>query len=154
MMALKINIPMFTDNYEGYRTELEVWREITDLLNAKQGFAIALSLPPESSSYIRDKVSEQLTITDLKAENGFETLLVFLDPELQIDGTSANYDKFNEFEEFLRSPDQSIHEHITKFDQLYNCIAKCKMNMPSSILAFKLLKCANLTSKNCTLSKN
>ena len=111
---------MFTDNYEGYRTELEVWREITDLLNAKPGFAIALSLPPESSSYIRDKVSEQLTITDLKAENGFETLLVFLDPELQIDGTSANYDKFNEFEEFLRSPDQSIHEHITKFDQLYN----------------------------------
>ena len=44
-------------------------------------------------------------------------------------------------EEFRRSPDQSI----TKFDQLYNRIAKCKMKLPSSILAFKLLKCANLT---------
>ena len=47
---------------------------------------------------------------------------------------------------FFRSTDQSIHEYITKFDQLYNRIAKCKMNLPSSILAFKLLKCANLTT--------
>ena len=34
----------------------------------------------------------------------------------------------------------------SKFDQLYNRIVKRKMNLPSSILAFKLLKCANLTT--------
>ena len=123
-----------------------MWHEINDLPYTKQGTAIALSLPPESSSNIRDKVFEQLTITDLKAENGFETLLAFLDRELQKDYICANCDKFNEFEEFLRSSDQSIHEYITKFDQLYNRTAKCKMNLPSSILAFKLLKCANLTT--------
>ena len=106
-----------------------MWHEINDLPYTKQGTAIALSLPPESSSNIRDKVFEQLTITDLKAENGFETLLAFLDRELQKDYVCANCDKFNEFEEFLRSPDQSIHEYITKFDQLYNRIAKRKMNL-------------------------
>ena len=58
-----------------------MWHEINDLPYTKQGTAIALSLPPESSSNIRDKVFEQLTITDLKAENGFETLLAFLDRE-------------------------------------------------------------------------
>ena len=105
-----------------------------------------MPLPPESSSDIRDEVFEQITITDLKAENGFETLLAFLDRELQKDDISANYDKFNDFEEFRRSPDHSIHEYITKFDQLYNRIVKRKMNLPSSILAFKLLKCANLTT--------
>ena len=81
MMALKINIPMFIGNYERYRTELEAWREITDFPKAKQGIAVALSLPSESSSDIPDKVFEQLTIIDLKAENGFETLLAFLDRE-------------------------------------------------------------------------
>ena len=50
-----------------------------------------------------------------------ETLLVFLDCELHKDDISANYDKFNDFEEFHRSPNQSIHEYITKFDQ-----RKCK----------------------------
>ena len=145
MMALKINNPVFIDNYERYRIELEAWREITELPKAKQGIAVALSLPPESSSDIRDKVFEQLPITDLKA-NGFGTLLAFLDRELQKDDISAYYGKLNDFEEFRRSPDQSIHEYITKFDQLYNRIAKCKMNLPSSILAFKLLKCANLTT--------
>ena len=106
-----------------------MWHEINDLPNTKQGTAIALPLPTESSSNIRDKVFKQLTITDLKAENGFETLLAFLDRELQKDYICANCDKFNEFEEFLRSPDQSIHEYITKFDQLYNRIAKRKMNL-------------------------
>ena len=81
MMALKINIPVFIGNYERYRTELEAWREITDFPKAKQGIAVALSLPSESSSDIPDKVFEQLTIIDLKAENGFETLLAFLDRE-------------------------------------------------------------------------
>ena len=72
---------MFIGNYERYRTELEAWREITDFPKAKQGIAVALSLPSESSSDIPDKVFEQLTIIDLKAENGFETLLAFLDRE-------------------------------------------------------------------------
>ena len=81
------------------------------------------------------KFFEQLAITDLKAENGFETLSAFLDRESQKDDISANYDTFSDFEEFRRSPDQSIHEYITKFDQLYNRIAKSKMNVPSSILA-------------------
>ena len=144
-MALKINIPVFIDNYECYRIEVEMWCEITNLLKAKQGIAVALLLPSESSSDICDKVFEQLTITDLKAENGFETS-AFLDRELQKDDISANYDKFDDFEEFCRPPNQSIHEYITKFDQLYNCVAKRKMKHPSSILAFKLLKCANLTT--------
>ena len=128
MMALKINNPVFIDNYERYRIELEAWREITDLPKAKQGTAVALPLPPESSSDIRDKVFEQLPITDLKA-NGIGTLLAFLDRELQKDDISAYYGKLNDFEEFRRSPDQSIHEYITKFDQLYNRIAKRKMNL-------------------------
>ena len=79
MMVLEINIPVFIDNSERYRIELEAWREITDLPKAKPGIAVALLLPSESSSGIRDKVFEQLTITDLKAENGFETLLAFLE---------------------------------------------------------------------------
>ena len=145
MMALKINIPAFIDNYDHYRIELEAWRGITDLQKAK-GVAVALSLPSESSSEIRDKVFEQLTITDLKAEDGFEILVAFLDRELQKGDISANYDKFNGFEEFRKFPDQSIHEYVTKFDQLCNRIAKRKMKLPSSILAFKLLKCANLTT--------
>ena len=79
MMVLEINVPVFIDNSERYRIELEAWREITDLPKAKPGIAVALLLPSESSSGIRDKVFEQLTITDLKAENGFETLLAFLE---------------------------------------------------------------------------
>ena len=59
-MALKINIPVFIDNYKRYRIELEAWREITDLPKAKQGIPVALFIPSECSSDIRDKAFEQL----------------------------------------------------------------------------------------------
>ena len=98
LMALKINISVFIDNYECYQIELEAWYEITDFPKVKQGIVVALLLPSESSSDICDKVFEQLAITDLKAENWFEALLAFLDHELQKDNISANYDKFNDFE--------------------------------------------------------
>ena len=120
-MALKINTPVFIDNYERYRIELEAWREITDLPKAKQGIVVALSLSSESNSDIHDKVFEQSTITNLKAENGSETVLAFLDRisylypiiYLQIMTNSMTLRNF-------------IHEYITQFDQLYNRIVNVK----------------------------
>ena len=136
MMALKINIPVFIGNYERYRIELEAWREITDFPKAKQGITVALSLPSESSSDIPDKVFWTINHYRSKSRKWiWDIISVFRSWKLQKDDISANYDKFNGFEEFRRSPDQSIHEYITKFDQLYNRMAKRKMNVPSSILA-------------------
>ena len=83
-MALKINTPVFIDNYERYGIELEAWREITNLQKVKQGIVVVLLLSSESSSYIHDEVFEQSTITNLKAENGFETVLAFLDREVYL----------------------------------------------------------------------
>ena len=95
LMALKINIPVFIDNYKNWVRGM-AWDH--QLPESQTRYCCCFVLPSESSSDICDKVFEQLAITDLKAENWFEALLAFLDHELQKDNISANYDKFNDFE--------------------------------------------------------
>ena len=122
-MALKINTPVFIDNYERYGIELEAWHEITNLQKVKQGIVVALLLSSESSSDIHDEVFEQSTITNLKGWI-WDSISVFrswsisyLYPitYLQIMTNSMTSRNF-------------IHEYInwSKIDQLYNHIANAK----------------------------
>ena len=55
-MTTWINPPSFNKekSYERFRQELIAWKEITDLDKTKQGIAIALSLPEDRDSQIRD----------------------------------------------------------------------------------------------------
>ena len=56
--------------YDQYIEELKAWCLATDLPKQKQGVAIALSLPESDVSDIRDKVFNEITLTNLSAENG------------------------------------------------------------------------------------
>ena len=78
-MTTRINPPTFNKekNYERFKQELLAWKEITDLRQDKQGIAIALSLPEEDESKIREKVFDQIPLDDLKSEDGFTVLLNF-----------------------------------------------------------------------------
>ena len=49
-------------NYERFRQELLTGKEITDLSKDKQCIVIALSLPEEDESQIREKVFDQIAI--------------------------------------------------------------------------------------------
>ena len=56
-------------------------------------------------------------------------------------------DSVEKIDDFRREDGQSIHEYIAMFDAKYRKIEKKKMTFPSEILAFKLLKKANITKE-------
>ena len=114
-----------------------------ELGKAKQGIAVALSLP--ETECIREKVFDELDLSDLKKEDGFELLIKFLDQHLGKDDLADSLEKFEDFEDFSRQKGQTISEYISLFDQKYRKIEKRNMALPPSILAFKLLKCANIS---------
>lgn len=148
-MATKINPPTFTKtkSYELYKQELLAWSEITDLDKKKKGVAVALTLPEDDESKIREKVFDQIKLDDLKKDTGFETLVQFLDNHLAKDDLADSLEKFEEFEDFTRSDDQSITEYIAIFDSKYRKIEKKNMTLPPEILAFKLLRKANIAKE-------
>ena len=85
-MAMRIDPPnLSSKTYELYRQELIAWREVTELRKEKQGIAIALSLPENDKTQIREKVFDQIPIDDLKEDDGLNTLIAFLDDHLKKD---------------------------------------------------------------------
>ena len=145
-MATRIDPPNLRSKpYELYKQELLAWREVTELRKEKQGVAIALSLPENDKNQIREKVFEQ--IEDLKKEDGLDTLIAFLDAHLKKDDLADGLEKFEEFEDFQRLNGMNVTEYIASFDSRYRKIEKLKMTLPSEILAFKLLRKANISKE-------
>ena len=148
-MTTKINPPSFNSakSYERFKQELLAWREITELSKNKQGIAVALSLPDDDKNKIKDKVFDKIALDELKNENGLDILIVFLDKHLGKDDLADSIDKFEDFDDFKRKDGQTIQEFIAMFDSKYRKIEKKDMPLPSEILAFKLLKKANITKE-------
>ena len=149
-MATKITPPTLKPkvrSYELYKQELLAWREVTDLDKKKQAVAIALTLPEDDDSKIREKVFDQIDLADLKKDDGLDTLIKFLDKNLKKDDLSDSLEKFEEFEDFEREKGQNITEYIACFDTKYRKIEKLGMKLPTEILAFKLLRKANITKE-------
>ena len=143
-MVTRIDPPSLrTKGYELYRQELLAWREVTDLRNAKQGVAIALSLPEDDKTQIREKVFEQISLDDLKKEDGRYINNIFGQSAKKKD-LADGLEKFEEFEDFHRQSEMSITEYIASFDSRYRKIEILNMKLPSEILAFKLLRKANI----------
>ena len=148
-MTTKINPPSFNSakSYERFKQELLAWREITELSKNKQGIAVALSLPDDDENKIKDKVFDQIALDELKDENGLNILIAFLDKHLGKDDLADSIEKFEDFDDFKRNDGQTIQEFIAMFDSKYRKLEKKDMSLPSEILAFKLLKKANITKE-------
>ena len=119
-MAMKINPPCLTlKSYEHYKLDLLAWREVTDISRFKQGTIIALSLPEDDKNQIREKVFTQISLDDLKKEDGFDILIKFLDTHLKKDELTDSIEKFEYFEDFQRMEGQCVSEYIALFDFKY-----------------------------------
>ena len=146
IMEMKINPPgLCSKSYELYKLQLLAWREVTDICKTKQGIVIALSLPENEEFYIKEKVFSQISLDDLKKEDVLDILIQFLDKHLKKDDLTDSIEKFEEFDDCQRAEGQNITEFIDSFDSKYRRIEKLNMKMPSEILAFKLIRKANIS---------
>ena len=117
-MAMRIdpsNLGSIT--YELYRQELLALREVTELRKEKQGIAIALSLPENDKTQIRENVFDQIPIDDLKEDDDLDTLIAFLDDHRIKDDLADGLEKFEEFEDF-----QQKYTQKKKFSQYRHCV--------------------------------
>ena len=133
-------------SYDLYKRELLAWKEVTTVERAKQGIVVALSLPEvDCTSKIREKVFESLGLEKLNGDDGLTQLLTFLDKNLGKDDLEDAWLKYEDFDDVHRVEGSSISEYISTFDQKYDRVRLKGMVLPPSILAFKLLKSANLS---------
>ena len=147
MATGKIPLPQFRrdKNYSLFKKEVVAWQEVTDVKLEKQGIVLALSLPETEDFNLREKVFENLSLEQLKGDNGVKYLITFLDEQFGKDELEDSLQKFEDFEDYYRGSGEDITQFITNFDLKYNRIKTDTLKLPSEILAFKLLRRARLS---------
>ena len=76
--VVKLEPPTFISDkksYEAYKRELKVWSIATSLEKSKQALVVALSLPEEHDSNIKEKVFSELDTDDLNTDDGLKILI-------------------------------------------------------------------------------
>eukprot|EP00112_Aurelia_sp_Birch-Aquarium-sp1_P025637 Seg862.2 transcript_id=Seg862.2/GoldUCD/mRNA.D3Y31 product="hypothetical protein" protein_id=Seg862.2/GoldUCD/D3Y31 len=135
-------------SYSRWVEELKARTELTNVKKDKQGLAVALSLPEKDSSNIRDKVFSDLSLDQLKGDDGVKKLMEFMDKLFKKDQLSEAYEAFSDFKRFKRKETMAMDTYVMEFEKLYNKTAKFKMTLPQAVQAFKLLEGAGLDQKD------
>ena len=133
-------------SFESWKTEVELWLEITDIKPEKVAIMLALSLPNVSKfgNDIKDTVLENVSREDMKKTDGHKFILDFLQKEL---GKNLTVDKFDRFKDFVfckKTEEQEMEEYIRDFDSKVNRLVAVGQKMEGDIVTFMLLLNSNL----------
>ena len=148
MSKLNVPIPKFSSDkpYDRYKAEIEAWAEATDTEKKKHGILVALSLPEDDVSQIRDKVFSEIELNDLKVDDGLTKLVKYLDTQFAKDDLTETYERYIAFERCKRESNQKINDLILEYEKKHNALAKKKAKYPEIILAMKLIDNSNLSA--------
>ena len=108
---------------------------------------VALSIPDSDSFGIRNKVSSELTLDDLKKENDITILIAYMDSIFKKDELSEVYERYVAFDRYKKDSSQKMDDFILEFERRYYR-AKQEMELPQAVLAFKLLDPAQVEQKD------
>ena len=135
-------------DFEHWIHEIEMRQLVTDLNKEKQGPVLYLSLSPK----VRQACAS-LTKEELNKENGMELLIAKLRELYAVSKDQAMFTAYEQFETFQRLSSINITEYVNQFEQL-NCKLKSfKIDLPSPVLAYQLLKNANLPKSKRDLAR-
>ena len=146
----KYGLPPFDEegDFEHYIHELEMWQLVTDLSKAKQGPVLYLSLSPK----VRQACAT-LTKEELNADDGLDKLIAKLRELYAVSKDQAMFTAYEQFETFQRDTNMNITEYINQFEQLNHKLKSYKIELPSPVLAYQLLKSANLPKSKRDLAR-
>ena len=136
------------DNIDSWLHDLEIWRCVTGLDKKQQGPIIYLSLPEKIKQSCRD-----LKIPALNSDNGLDLLVDKLEKLYVKDSKTTTYLAYEKFESFQRPVNMTIQDYLNEFERLYNDIMRFKIELPSAVLAYRLLKSANLSEEKQQLAR-
>ena len=100
-------------DYETWKSDLKIWRRLTDLEKPKQALVVHLRL--EGRARI---ASSELGEDILGKADGLDKLLEKLDSLFLRDKSTRQYSAFRELYKLSRKSDQSVDYYITEFEQV------------------------------------
>ena len=136
------------DDYEKWCKKIRIWQAFTSLEDKKQGPALFLALEDDA----QDAVLE-LDPAKIKAKDGVDEIISCLDSLFKKDKTQCAFEALEAFEGYKRPKDLPMADFCNEFERLYNRTKTYGTTLSEDVLAFRLLKAANLPSHQEQLAK-
>ena len=136
------------EDYDKWCKRLRIWKEFTSLDEEKQGPALFLTLEDDAQDAVLELETEKI-----KAKDGVENIIVCLDKLFKKDKTQSAFEALEAFEGYKRPKDLCIADFCNEFERLYNKTKTYGTTVSDDVLAFRLLKAANLPSHQEQLAK-
>ena len=130
------------EEIEEWLREIEIWQCVTDLEEKKQGPVVYLSLPDKMR-----KTCNDISVANLNKEKGLKVLIAKIKSLYAKDRNALAFMAYDRFESFKRPDDMSIIDYINEFENPNNRIGKYDMVLPTGVLAYKVLKNANISTE-------
>ena len=134
-------------NYESWLKELEIWQLFTNEPALKQGPALFLTLEGKAK-----EAALELSIDELKTD-GVQNIIKKLDSLYKKDSVLIAYEAYDKFEKLQRPDDMSITDFIIEFERLLSKVKSNGTSMSEDILAYRLLKSANVSQHHEELAR-
>lgn len=135
--------------YAEWKKELDIWSDFTELDAKRQGGALFLTLQGKAREAVLSGVSRD----KIKSLTGVDEIVKCLDELYEKDKSQSAFAAYEDFTSYRRSSGTSIQDYIVEFNLKYNKIKVHSMKLPDAVLAFYLLKCANLSEEHSNICK-
>ena len=137
-----------TKSYEDWLKLIKVWRNLTSLEPEKQASAIVLSLEGEAQVAVLE-----LNITEISDKDGVDKIIDRLNQIYKKDELTEKYNALEAFETYKRPTNIPIRDFLTEFEKRHHKTKSFGVTMSDDLLAYRLLKAANLTTRDEQLVK-
>ena len=139
-MASYKNPPSLSDGVscDSWRSEVDIWRRMTDIAETKQALAVKLSLTGQYK-----EVAISVSVNQLNSDEGMDALLAVMDANFQKESVDSAYEAYHNFEVFRRG-DLSMSSFLIEFERRYTKLKSHCLSLPEEIQGCKLLEVADL----------
>ena len=137
--------PLFTggvENYQFWKKELDFWKDYTELKPEEIGFAILFRIEDKEAK----EAIMNLEKAQIKSAEGYDHVIKVMDGLYEKDKNESMYEAYSNFENYRRKRGTGINAFINEFEARYQRTKHHKIEMSENLIAFRLLKCANLSS--------
>lgn len=143
--------PVMRDDltYEDWKLDVEIWSDFTELEASKHGSAVFLALVGKAQQTVRAGVTRE----EMKKDTGLKTVLDCLDSLYKKDEASSGYVAYEDFCEYRRPANVTIKDYMVEFNIKYAKLKTYSMELPDGVLAYYVLKCANLSDEQSNICK-
>ena len=152
MASVKYNKPppalSACKSYTDWKKLVNIWKGLSGLEANSLAPALVLSLEGEAQEAALEVSSE-----DLAKDTGIDSVIAKLDKIYAKDVLSEKYNALEAFESYKRPSNLSVRKFLVEFEKRYSKVKTITSVMPDDLLAFRLLKSANLDSNHEQLIK-